>query len=110
MQVSCDYKMSKKRESCKEKDVFFDWNDKIYQDKHFFRIMVGDFRQRMVTYFSDCNLVVSSFDCTGIFIICCESGNLSSYSIFILLSKFLINPEENATNIIRKDLVNRVRY
>ncbi|KAG2536567.1 putative B3 domain-containing protein Os03g0621600 [Panicum virgatum] len=39
--------MSKKRESCKERDVFFDWNGKIYQDKHFFRIMVGDFRQRM---------------------------------------------------------------
>jgi hypothetical protein len=43
MQVFCDYEMSKKRESCKERDIFFDWKHKIDQDKHFFRIMVGDF-------------------------------------------------------------------
>ncbi|PUZ37941.1 hypothetical protein GQ55_9G157900 [Panicum hallii var. hallii] len=35
--------MSKKRESCKERDIFFDWNHKIDQGKHFFRIMIGDF-------------------------------------------------------------------
>ena len=36
--------MSKKRESCKERDIFFDWNHEIDQDKHFFKIMVGDCR------------------------------------------------------------------
>ena len=51
--------MSKKRESCKERDIFFDWNHEIDQDKHFFKIMVV------------------FFDCTGVFIICSESGNLA---------------------------------
>uniref|UniRef100_A0A0A8ZST6 Uncharacterized protein n=1 Tax=Arundo donax TaxID=35708 RepID=A0A0A8ZST6_ARUDO len=43
--------MRKPRKGCKERDGFYDRNHTDKQDKHFFKVLIGDFRKRLVSNF-----------------------------------------------------------